>query len=63
MGAKGATLGGDEYEEEEHKPAYRYGFRKDEYYLPDKNDVNVVEVAKRRFDFQAEVEAEKLQRN
>lgn len=57
--------GAPEYEEDDHKPAYKYGFRgdhaADEYFKPDERPVNVVEVTKRRFAFQADIEAQREQ--
>ena len=59
----GPQLGVQEYEEDEHKPAYKYGYRgdydADEYYKPDERPVDVIEVTKRRFAFQADIEATK----
>ena len=50
----------DDEDEQDHKPQYKYGFRHDEFYLPDENQVDIIEVAKRRFDFREDVEAKKM---
>ena len=44
----------DDEDDLDHKPQFRYGYRQDEFYLPDENQVDIIKVAKRRFDFREE---------